>query len=83
MSRWSAVIDIGSNSILLLIARRRDDGSLEINRDVSTVANCINKPHLEALIMPTSEINDQVPILFVQVPIHLRYLRACTVFQRG
>lgn len=33
-----AVIDIGSNSVLLLLARRRDDGSLEIIRDESTVA---------------------------------------------
>lgn len=34
---WSAVIDIGSNSVLLLIARRGADGSLEVERDQSTV----------------------------------------------
>jgi exopolyphosphatase/guanosine-5'-triphosphate,3'-diphosphate pyrophosphatase len=33
-----AIIDIGSNSVLLLLARRLGDGSLEIIRDESTVA---------------------------------------------
>ncbi|PRQ02789.1 Guanosine-5'-triphosphate,3'-diphosphate pyrophosphatase [Enhygromyxa salina] len=33
-----AVIDIGSNSVLLLVGRRHADGSLEIVRDESTVA---------------------------------------------
>jgi exopolyphosphatase/guanosine-5'-triphosphate,3'-diphosphate pyrophosphatase len=33
-----AVIDIGSNSVLLLVGQRRADGSLEIVRDMSTVA---------------------------------------------
>lgn len=33
-----AVIDIGSNSVLLLVAQRRRDGSLDIVRDVATVA---------------------------------------------
>ncbi|TPV94896.1 MAG: Ppx/GppA family phosphatase [Myxococcales bacterium FL481] len=34
---WSAVIDIGSNSCLLLVARRRADGSLLVHSDTSTV----------------------------------------------
>lgn len=34
----NAVIDIGSNSVLLLIARRREDGSLEIERDEARIA---------------------------------------------
>jgi exopolyphosphatase / guanosine-5'-triphosphate,3'-diphosphate pyrophosphatase len=33
-----AVLDIGSNSVLLLVGERRDDGSLEIVRDEATVA---------------------------------------------
>ena len=33
-----AVIDIGSNSVLLLVAQRRGDGSLRIVRDEATVA---------------------------------------------
>lgn len=33
-----AVIDIGSNSVLLLVGERRDDGSLDIVRDEATVA---------------------------------------------
>lgn len=32
-----AVIDIGSNSVLLLIARRREDGSLDIARDEARI----------------------------------------------
>ncbi len=34
----NAVIDIGSNSVLLLIARRREDGTLEIERDEARIA---------------------------------------------
>jgi exopolyphosphatase/guanosine-5'-triphosphate,3'-diphosphate pyrophosphatase len=30
---WRAVIDLGSNTALLLIARRRVDGSIEVKRD--------------------------------------------------
>ncbi len=37
MSEWRAVIDIGTNSVLLLLARRLADGSLEVARDQSTI----------------------------------------------
>lgn len=37
MSEWRAVIDIGTNSVLLLLARRRADGTLEVARDQSTI----------------------------------------------
>ncbi len=36
-SSWRAVIDIGTNSVLMLIARRGLDGSLEVERDQSTI----------------------------------------------
>ena len=34
---WSGVIDIGSNSVLLLVARRFADGTLDVRLDQSTV----------------------------------------------
>lgn len=34
---WRAVIDIGTNSVLMLIARRGPDGSLEVDSDQSTI----------------------------------------------
>lgn len=34
---WRAVIDIGTNSVLLLIARRGPDGRVEVERDQSTI----------------------------------------------
>lgn len=37
MSEWHGVIDIGTNSVLLLLARRRPDGTLEVVRDQSTI----------------------------------------------
>jgi exopolyphosphatase/guanosine-5'-triphosphate,3'-diphosphate pyrophosphatase len=36
-SSWRAVIDIGTNSVLMLIARRGLDGALEVVRDQSTI----------------------------------------------
>jgi exopolyphosphatase/guanosine-5'-triphosphate,3'-diphosphate pyrophosphatase len=36
-SPWRAVIDIGTNSVLLLVARRGPDGALEVARDQSTI----------------------------------------------
>ncbi|MBL9103925.1 MAG: Ppx/GppA family phosphatase [Myxococcales bacterium] len=36
-SPWRAVIDIGTNSVLLLIARRGRDGALEVALDQSTI----------------------------------------------
>lgn len=37
MGEWRAVIDIGTNSVLLLLARRGPDGALEVARDQSTI----------------------------------------------
>ena len=37
MSEWRAVIDIGTNSVLLLLAERQVDGSLTVLRDQSTI----------------------------------------------
>src|SRR5690242_11199513 len=38
LAAMRAVIDIGSNSVLLLVGQRRANGSLDISRDESTVA---------------------------------------------
>jgi exopolyphosphatase/guanosine-5'-triphosphate,3'-diphosphate pyrophosphatase len=47
-----AVIDIGSNSVLLLLAGRRDDGSLEILRDESTVARVSEGAAARGTLLP-------------------------------
>jgi exopolyphosphatase/guanosine-5'-triphosphate,3'-diphosphate pyrophosphatase len=49
-----AVIDIGSNSVLLLVGQRRADGSLEILRDVSTVTRVSEGTATSGLLLPVA-----------------------------
>jgi exopolyphosphatase/guanosine-5'-triphosphate,3'-diphosphate pyrophosphatase len=49
-----AVIDIGSNSVLLLVGRRRTDGSLEIVRDESTVARVSEGAAASGRLLPVA-----------------------------
>jgi exopolyphosphatase/guanosine-5'-triphosphate,3'-diphosphate pyrophosphatase len=49
-----AVIDIGSNSVLLLVGRRRADGSLEILRDESTVARVSEGAAASGRLLPAA-----------------------------
>jgi exopolyphosphatase/guanosine-5'-triphosphate,3'-diphosphate pyrophosphatase len=49
-----AVIDIGSNSVLLLVGRRRSDGSLELVRDVSTVARVSEGTAASGRLLPAA-----------------------------
>jgi exopolyphosphatase/guanosine-5'-triphosphate,3'-diphosphate pyrophosphatase len=49
-----AVIDIGSNSVLLLVGRRRADGSLEIVRDESTVARVAEGAAASGRLLPAA-----------------------------
>ncbi|KIG13685.1 Exopolyphosphatase [Enhygromyxa salina] len=49
-----AVIDIGSNSVLLLLARRREDGALEIIRDESTVARVSEGAAARGTLLPAA-----------------------------
>jgi exopolyphosphatase/guanosine-5'-triphosphate,3'-diphosphate pyrophosphatase len=46
------VIDIGSNSVLLLVGRRREDGSLEIVRDEATVARVAEGAAKRGTLLP-------------------------------
>lgn len=49
-----AVIDIGSNSVLLLVGQRRADGSLEIVRDLSTVARVSEGAAASGVLLPVA-----------------------------
>lgn len=52
MSEWRAVIDIGTNSVLLLLARRRADGTLEVARDQSTITRLGQGAGASGLLAP-------------------------------
>ena len=52
MSEWRAVIDIGTNSVLLLLARRGADGALEVARDQSTITRLGQGAAASGLLAP-------------------------------
>jgi exopolyphosphatase/guanosine-5'-triphosphate,3'-diphosphate pyrophosphatase len=54
LAAMRAVIDIGSNSVLLLVGRRRADGSLEIVRDESTVARVSEGAAASGRLLPVA-----------------------------
>jgi exopolyphosphatase/guanosine-5'-triphosphate,3'-diphosphate pyrophosphatase len=54
LAAMRAVIDIGSNSVLLLVGRRRADGSLEIVRDESTVARVAEGAAASGRLLPVA-----------------------------